>query len=117
MRELLRESGYEGRSGGGRAKEGIVECVRRGGRSLPSRVAAAWTVKRRPRSSLDDWRSKPGLGGRDVPDDVKERVLAEVLRFTKDTFGNIEAPVDVTERYVIDGVEIGLLAPSGAQTR
>jgi hypothetical protein len=115
MRELLRESGYEGRSGGARAREGIAECVRRGWHPLPSRVAAAWTVKRRPRSSLDDWRSKPGLGGRDVPDDVKERVLTEVLRFTKDTFGNIETPIDVTERYVLDGVE--MLSRGGAQTR
>jgi len=112
MREILREHGYEGRSGGGRAKEGIAECVRRGGRPLPSRVAATWNVERTPGSSLTDWRRKPGLAGRDVPDDVKDRVLSDVLRFTRETFGNIDAPIDVTERYVLDGVELGSLSQS-----
>ncbi|HEX7670885.1 MAG TPA: class I SAM-dependent methyltransferase [Polyangiaceae bacterium] len=117
MREFLREHGYEGRSGGGRAREGIAECVRRGGRALPARVAATWTVARRPSASLADWRSKPGLAGRDVPEDVKASVLADVLRFTNETFGNIEAPVDVTERYVLDGVEMVFPGGTGGGTR
>jgi SAM-dependent methyltransferase len=116
MREILREHGYEGRSGGGRAKEGIAECVRRGGRALPACVAATWAVRRTPSASLADWRSKPGLAGRDVPDDVKASVLADVLRFTTETFGNIDQAVDVTECYVLDGVEVGFQVKSGDGT-
>jgi SAM-dependent methyltransferase len=109
MRTRLNLAGYEGRSGSDRSDQSIVECVRRGARAISPRVVATWSVQRKPRSSLDDWRGKPGLGGRDVPEAVKERVLAEVERFTTDTFGNIEASIDVTERYVIAGAEIASL--------
>jgi len=117
MQERLRAAGYEGRSGRDRAGESVAECVRRGARPLPERVVASWTVKRRPSSSIDDWRGKPGLAGRDVPDAVKARVLDEVLAFTTRAFGNIEAPVEVTERYVLGGAEIAFPRRHGAPSR
>ncbi|HVU05180.1 MAG TPA: class I SAM-dependent methyltransferase [Polyangiaceae bacterium] len=107
MRKLLREAGHENLRGGGRKREALDECVRRGGRLLPSRVVAEWAVRRTPRSSVEDWRDKEGLAGISLDRAQKERVLSEVLAFTARTFGNIDAPLEALERYVLDGVVFG----------
>jgi SAM-dependent methyltransferase len=112
MRALLRREGYEGRSGSKHSAESIAECVARGAERLAPRVVASWTVRRSVRDSIEAWRSKPGLAGIQVPEDVKARLLTELERFTSESAGNIDAGVDSTEQYVLEGASI---APRIAQ--
>ncbi len=108
MRELLLRAGYEGRSQARSSTALISECVCRGATAILPRVVASWTTERAPREVLDDWRSKPGLAGLDVPELVKEEVLAQVARFTSETFGNIDTPILSSERYVVEGATLNL---------
>jgi SAM-dependent methyltransferase len=106
MRALLRREGYEGRSGSQSSGRLVAACVARGAVALPPEVAATWTVRRSARASIDAWRSKPGLAGVRVPDEVKAKVLAELEGFTAEATGNIDATVESSEKFVLEGVSL-----------
>jgi SAM-dependent methyltransferase len=104
MRDLLRDAGYEGRSGGRNATALVDECVRRGGSAMAPRVVATWSVRRPTRAALDDWSSKTGLGGVDLPEAVKRDVIRGVARWAADALGDIDAPLESAECYTLAGV-------------
>lgn len=107
MRDLLAREGIPGRSGNRSADRLIEECVLLGGKALPRRVVAAFTVRASVRDAIEGFRGKPGLAGMVVGDAVKERILDELTRFTTEAFGNIDTRVESTEHYVLQGVTLG----------
>jgi ubiquinone/menaquinone biosynthesis C-methylase UbiE len=106
MRELLRAAGYPGRSGEKSARDIVERCIAHGATPLSTFVAASWTVRVAPRSILDAWRQKSGLGGSDVPGAVKEDVLARTGEWVEATFGDIDVPVESEECYTLEGVTL-----------
>ena len=107
MREFLSAAGFEGRSGGRECRRPPRRMrARRGASPIPVRTVARWPVRRPPRASLDDWRSKPGLAGIDVPAAIKDLVLERVAEFASDTFGDIDAPIESEECYTLVGATL-----------
>jgi SAM-dependent methyltransferase len=103
MRAALRDAGFEGRSGGRSAGELISACTRLGAVAVPARTVATWTVLRAPGEALSDWSRKSGLAGLSLPEDVKVAVLERARRWTSDTFGNIDAPLESEEHFTLEG--------------
>jgi hypothetical protein len=103
MRELLREAGYVGRSGEGSTRAIVQRLLGRGATHVPARQAAAWTLGVTPRSVLEGWRRKDGLGGAEVARDDKEGVLAATEVWAVETFGDIDVPIESEECYTLEG--------------
>jgi len=106
MRELLRAAGFVGRDGGETAREIVERCAARGATRIVPRVAATWSTRRTPRTVLDDWRNKSGLGGAEVPTNVKEQVLASTAAWAAETFGDIDVSIESEECYTLAGVAL-----------
>jgi ubiquinone/menaquinone biosynthesis C-methylase UbiE len=105
MQRRLRERGFAARSAGSRPF--LEACRERGAVPLDRIVAARWPAAHSPRRSLDDWRSKDGLGGIVLPPGVQDEVLDELAAWAVDTFGGLDGTVESEEAYVLDGVRIG----------
>lgn len=108
MRERLRAAGFEGRSGHSSSRAILAACARRGGAPIVARVAARWTTRATPRSIIDGWRRKTGLGGVDVPDSVKNDVLTSTEAWAREAYGDNDAPVESEEWYTLEGVVVPL---------
>jgi len=114
MRELLRDAGYAGRSGGASTLAIVRGLIATGAAHVPVRVAARWSVWVTPRAVLDAWRMKSGLGGVDLAPEAKERVLAQTQTWAVETFGDIDLPTESEECYTLEGA---MLVPSGSPIR
>lgn len=102
MQRRLRERGLPARTAGsGRVLAALRE---RGAADLPRTVVASWPARHTPRQSLDDWRSKEGLGGTVLPAGVQEEVLGELEAWAAAAFGGLDAVVDTEDAYVLEGV-------------
>ena len=104
MQRRMRERGFPARSAGSRR---VLQALRdRGGRDLDKVVVASWPVRHTPRQSLDDWRSKEGLGGLVLPPGVQDEVLRELEAWAEETFGGVDAGLDTEDAYVLEGVSL-----------
>ena len=104
MQRRLRERGFPARSAGSRR---VLEALREGGASdLDKVVVASWPARHTPRQSLDDWRSKEGLGGIVLPPGVQEEVLRGLEEWAEETFGSLDAGLDTEDAYVLEGVSL-----------
>ena len=100
MRGLLRRHGFEAR--GGRQHRRLIEaCVRRGAVGLEPVTAASWPVTASSRQSLEAWRQLPGLGGVEVPDEIRRAVLDELEAWAAEVFGGLDQPFESQEAYVL----------------
>lgn len=106
MLELLRERGYNGRSGGSGGNRLAGELERLGGRLLPARVVAQWTTAGSPSKALASWQSKEGLAGLDLPADIKALILEDLGRWGKKEFNDMDKPVEHREEYEILSVDL-----------
>lgn len=104
MQRRLRERGFPARSAGSRRV--LQACRERGGMELPKTVVARWPVRHTARQSLDDWRSKEGLGGIVLPPGVQEEVLNELEAWAVEAFGGLDAALETEDAYVLEGVRI-----------
>jgi hypothetical protein len=66
-----------------------------------------WTVTVTPADALADWRSKPGLGGREIPPSLQARVLDEVEAWARRAFDDLEDEERAPYTYVVQGVHFG----------
>jgi SAM-dependent methyltransferase len=105
MQRRLRERGFAARSAGSRRF--LKACQARGAEVLDRISVVRWPVIHTPRQSLDDWRSKTGLGGVVLPPGVQEEVLREVEEWAIGTFGGLDAARESAEAYVLEGVRWG----------
>ncbi|MFP5287911.1 MAG: class I SAM-dependent methyltransferase [Thermoanaerobaculia bacterium] len=104
MQRRLRERGFPARSAGSRR---VLQALReRGARDLDKVVVASWPARHTPRQSLDDWRSKEGLGGIVLPPGVQDEVLRELEAWAEETFGSLDAALETEDAYVLEGVSL-----------
>lgn len=106
MRHRLRQFGYGSDEGQQREREIMDACVRRGAAPLERRVVATWPVRHCAAQVLASWREKRGLAGLDVPADVKETVLSQLVVWARNVFGSLEAIQSAEETYVLEGVRL-----------
>lgn len=104
MQRRMRERGFPARSAGSRR---VLQALRdRGATDLDKVVVAGWPVRHTPRQSLDDWRSKEGLGGLVLPPGVQDEVLRELEAWAEETFGGVDAGLESEDAYVLEGVRL-----------
>ena len=104
MQRRLRERGFPARSAGSRRV--LQACRERGATDLPKTVVVRWSVRHTARQSLDDWRSKEGLGGIVLPPGVQEEVLNELETWAVEAFGGLDAALETEDAYVLEGVRL-----------
>jgi SAM-dependent methyltransferase len=104
MQRRLRERGFPARSAGSRR---VLSALReRGATDLPKTVVVRWPVRHTARQSLDDWRSKQGLGGIVLPPGIQEEILSELEAWAVEAFGGLDAAVETEDAYVLEGVRL-----------
>lgn len=104
MRRRLRERGFQAHSAGSRR---VLQALReRGAADLDKVVVASWPARHTPRQSLDDWRSKQGLGGIVLPPGVQEEVLDELEAWAAEAFGGLDAVLETEDAYVLEGARL-----------
>ena len=64
-------------------------------------MAATWPVRASARQSLEAWRQLPGLGGVEVPDEIRQVVLDELEVWAAEVFGGLDQPFEAQEAYVL----------------
>jgi hypothetical protein len=106
LHALMEGHGEPPRRGEQHARLLMEACVQAGGRALPRRVVAEWSVAVSPASVLDSWRQKEGLGGRSVSATDKASILLRLEEWTAEQFGNIEATVESNERFTLEGAAL-----------
>jgi SAM-dependent methyltransferase len=107
MQRRLRERGFPARTAGSRRV--LAACRERhaaGTADLPKTVVARWSVRHTARQSLDDWRSKEGLGGIVLPPGVQEEVLTGLEAWAAEAFGGLDAALETEDAYVLEGVRL-----------
>ncbi len=106
MRRLLADAGYRGRSHEASAEAVLSLLAEGGGEASGPHVAARWTVPHRPVASIESWEGKAGLAGREVPAEVKAKVLAELRARAAAEYGDPDRPVEQEESYELAAVRV-----------
>jgi ubiquinone/menaquinone biosynthesis C-methylase UbiE len=104
MLRLLRQHGFHGRQGGPHQRQLLAAYAQYGATVLKPVVVARWPVLRTPWQSIEAWHTKPGLGGIDLPPEVKRTILHALCRWATGTFGSLHHEVTSEESYVLQGV-------------
>lgn len=102
---LLGELGRRGLvpPAGERGRRLLSRAVEAGGMPVARVRVASWTRTSSPRDSLDAWRTKRHLAGMPVPASIRDSVLDDLERWTRDQFGNIDTALPVQETYILEG--------------
>jgi ubiquinone/menaquinone biosynthesis C-methylase UbiE len=106
MLRLLRQHGFHSRAGGPHQRHLLAAYAQHGATVLEPVVVARWPVRWTPWQSLEAWHAKPGLGGIDLPPDVKRTILQALCRWATGTFGALHHEVMSEESYVLQGVRL-----------
>jgi len=107
MLKLLEEEGYSGRNRDTHAEalfSALEEAI--GGERAQPRVAGRWTRGHAPLDSIVAWQGKEGLAGYNITEEVKERVLAQLLVWAKARYGNLEAPLEQEEYFQLEAIYV-----------
>lgn len=105
LHALLRARGIEPRQGDRARRRFLDALIERGARPLPAWTSAPWHRVLPLGESIERWRAKPGLAGRDLDEATKHAVLDELTEWATATFGTLAASVEVEERYAMEGVQ------------
>jgi hypothetical protein len=106
MQRVLRQHGFSGHDGEAHQRQLLATFQQRGAMVLDPVIVVRWTVMRTPGQSIEDWQSKPGLAGLDVPPVVKGAILDELRRWAHSTFGDLAREVTSEEAYVLQGIRL-----------
>ena len=106
MNERLRAHGFAARRGERQNRKLFELCSRSGAVALEPLPVASWTTIASPRQSLDSWRSKQGLGGLSVPDEIRAEVLRELEGWAEEEFGGLNREFESEETYVLKSVRL-----------
>ncbi len=105
MRELLKEQGIDSLSGEAHGKQLFSACFSRGAlRKIDPLIASRWTVSHSPLNSLESWRMKPGLAGRTVPLQIKNKILNRLETWAEKIYGSLDTTLASEETYILEGV-------------
>ena len=107
MRRMLEAEGFPGRSHRAGAEAVFAALEAAGGRRMEPRVAARWTVPHRPADSIAAWEGKEGLAGREIPLDVKSRVLNGLRAWAADRFGDLQREMEQPEAFELAAIRVG----------
>lgn len=107
MRQLLLEQGVDGRSHENGARALVRELERIGGQMREPVVAARWTRLRRPSEWIENWQKKSGLASRDVPENLKSAVLADLRQWAIEQYGDLDREVEQEEYFELMPFAIG----------
>jgi ubiquinone/menaquinone biosynthesis C-methylase UbiE len=106
MRKLLEEEGYSGRNHQAYAEALFSALEAIGGERAQPRVAGRWVRRHAPLDSIAAWQGKEGLAGYNIPEEVKERVLAQLLAWAKARYGNLESPLEQEEYFQLEAIYV-----------
>jgi ubiquinone/menaquinone biosynthesis C-methylase UbiE len=106
MQQLLRQHGFSGHAGEPHQRQLLAAFQQRGATVLDPVVVVRWTVTRTPGQSIEDWRSKPGLAGLDLPPVAKGAILDELRSWAHSTFGDLDRAVTSEEGYMLQGIHL-----------
>jgi SAM-dependent methyltransferase len=106
MRRMLEAEGFAGRSHDAGAEAVFAALEAEGGRRREPRVAARWTTPHRPADSIAAWEGKSGLAGREVPAEVKARVLDGLRGWAESRFGGLERAMEQEEQFELAAVRV-----------
>jgi len=106
MLKLLEEEGYSGRNRDVHAEALFSALEAIGGERAQPRVVGRWTRRHAPLGSIAAWQGKEGLAGYNIPEEVKERVLAQLLAWAKARYGNLEAPLEQEEYFQLEAIYV-----------
>lgn len=104
MRHRLLDRGFFPRNAGSRRLLGELKEL--GAEELDRREVARWPTRQTPSEALDQWRGKEGLGGIVLPPGVQDEILRELEAWALKAFGDLDAPHDTEEAYVLEGVSL-----------
>jgi ubiquinone/menaquinone biosynthesis C-methylase UbiE len=102
----LRRHGVQGHEGEQNQRRLLEACCEQGAQVLDPLVVSRWTVASTPWQSIDSWKTKPGLGGVDLPASIKQEILKELELWAEATFNGLHQPVESEEAYVLQGVRL-----------
>ena len=106
MRQRLQAEGLAARSHEARAEAVFHALEQAGGAPAEPRVAARWTAPHSPADSLASWAGKGGLGGIEVPPEVKTRVLSSLRGWASARYGDVNLPREQEEFFELDAVRV-----------
>lgn len=106
MNARLLRRGFVGRRGERRNRKLVESCVRWGAEILEPLTVATWGVQASPRQSLDSWRGLTGLGGIQVPDNIRQEVLRELEAWAEEEFGGLDQEFESKETYVLNSLRV-----------
>lgn len=105
MNRLMRERGFEGRGGEGQNRRLFEACARRGAKILEPVAVARWKVAACPRDSLDSWRGLVSLGGINVPEEERDRILTRLEGWALKELGALDTEFESEETYVLHPIK------------
>ncbi|WP_413175682.1 class I SAM-dependent methyltransferase [Anabaena azotica] len=106
MQQQLQHHGLSGKRGEKNQHQLMELCVQRGGRKIEPVMVQEWKVTTTPQESLDNWQKKPGLGGINLPEQIKQNILDELRIWAKDKFGQLDQQMESQEAYILQGVDL-----------
>lgn len=106
MRRMLQDEGFAGRSHDAGAEAVFAALEADGGRRMEPRVVARWAVPHRPADSLASWEGKSGLAGREVPPDVKSRVLNGLRGWAEAEYGDLQRELEQPEQFELAAIRL-----------
>ena len=106
MRARLRRLGYAFDEARQPEHALLDACEARGGIRFQPVVAAAWPVTETPAAVIASWRTKSGLAGLDLPEQVKGAVLSDLETWAVAEFGALDIGHHALEQYVLEGLRL-----------
>lgn len=104
MQKLLQSHGLSGKGGEKKQHQLMELCVQRGGKEIKPVIVSEWKVTSTPQESIDNWQKKPGLGGINLEQEIKQNILEELQLWAKATYGRLDEQIESQEAYILQGV-------------
>jgi SAM-dependent methyltransferase len=105
-RELLLDAGYAGLDGEAGIRHVVAASVADGGTHLGRRVVAEWTGMTTAATVLAAWEPLTRMGGVALEPSIRAAILAELRRWARTAFGDLDRPLPFRDGYVIDVVRL-----------
>ena len=106
MHDLLEQHGLHPRKGQQRQQELLAALRRRGGRTIEPVAVATRAIASTPHQAITTWQQQRGLGGLDLPDDLKLEILQMLQAWAAETFEGVHHAATAVETYTLEGVRL-----------
>lgn len=105
MHHLLRENGLFPLDGQKHLKKLKVALVKKGAKVIDPIEVGSWQSTRDVNRVINNWANKNGLAGTEVPDELKNSILQELLKWAEKKYGT-PLPAGTMRRYMIYGFKL-----------